>query len=135
MGRKNALKDEKQRLVRVFAQGLVRKEDFATAMAEVGTEIALIEVELPAADVAEEDLSNLLAFAEWLLERVGGIWNSATAPNKQRLQAALFPDGLMASKAGLGTAKDPLFFSDCVTLGHTKTSMASPEGFEPSLPP
>ena len=33
---------------------------------------------------------------------------SATAHNKQRLQVALFPNGLTLSKDGFGTAQDPL---------------------------
>jgi hypothetical protein len=122
-------------LVRFFAQGSISKEDFDGAMVGLGTELAQVDAELPSQDVTETELSSLLDFTEWLLPRIGGVWSSATAPNKQRLQAALFPDGLTASKEGLGTAKTPLFFMACLESLESETSLASPEGFEPSLPP
>jgi hypothetical protein len=108
---KATLTEEKQRLIKLLAQGTIGKDDFETAMTAVGTELTQVESAIPNAGVAEQDLSNLLAFAEWLLERVAGIWNSATGPNKQRLQAALFRGGLTVSKDGFGTAQDPLFFT------------------------
>ena len=108
---KATLTEEKQRLIKLLAQGTIGKDDFETAMTAVGTELTQVESAIPNAGVAEQDLSNLLAFAEWLLERVAGVWNSATGPNKQRLQEALFPGGLTVSKDGFGTAQDPLFFT------------------------
>jgi hypothetical protein len=85
--------------------------------------------------ITAEQVEYLLEFAEWLLGRVAGIWNSASLPNKLRIQAALFPDGLRVSKEGLGTPLRPLFFKQFQEISTEQHGLASPGGFEPPLPP
>jgi hypothetical protein len=63
----------------------------------------------------------LLEFAGWLLERVAGIWNSASTENKRRIQGALFPGGLAIAKDGFGTASSSIFFKQfqAIPVGDT----------------
>ena len=58
-------------------------------------------------DLAEVEL--LLDFAEWMLENVSGVWSQASFEDKQRLQWAVFPAGLMVSGKDLEPQR-PLFF-------------------------
>jgi hypothetical protein len=61
--------------------------------------------------VTEAEIASLVEFAEWMMLRIAGIWNSATITNKLRLQHTLFPKGLEVSSEGFGTASEPLFFA------------------------
>jgi hypothetical protein len=47
-----------------------------------------------------------------MLDRVGGIWNSANYANKQRVQSAVFPEGLTVSAEGFGTVPTHRFFKE-----------------------
>jgi hypothetical protein len=101
----------------------------------VGTTLSEAE-QLPKSDLIPlSDLETLLEFADWLLQRLPGIWNSASFENKQRLQNALFPEGVALSETGFGTDSTPLFFREFVPIPVEKGEMASPGGFEPPLPP
>lgn len=42
----------------------------------------------------------LLQLAEWMLDRIAGLWNATPLTSKYRLQSALFPDGIMVSQEG-----------------------------------
>jgi hypothetical protein len=45
-----------------------------------------------------------------MLGRAAGIWETASLPNKLRIQEALFPHGLTVTKEEIGTSSMPLFF-------------------------
>ena len=111
---------------------LIRNESQAEL---VGTAIKDLENQTLPVSVTEAELASLVEFAEWMMLRVAGIWNSATISNKLRLQRTLFPNGLEVSNEGFGTASEPLFFAGWDAEVEAKTSLASPGGFEPPLPP
>ena len=70
-----------------------------------------------------------------MLDRAAGIWESASLPNKLRIQEAFFPNGLTIAKEGFGTPSMPLFFRQLHEVPIEETSLASPRGFEPLLSP
>jgi hypothetical protein len=94
-----------------------------------------LENQLVPAAISEKELAHFIEFAEWMSDRIAGIWNSATLTNKVRLHRVFFPKGISVSANGFGTVPDPLFFGGSQWGPDSKASMASPEGFEPSLPP
>jgi site-specific DNA recombinase len=128
-------KARKQRLIDYLLDGKIQQEVYDSQMERVGTSIEQLQQSIPSAPMPEAELSSLLEFAEWLVERVAGIWNSASLGNKQRLQQALFPKGLTVSPEGFGTGKEPFFFKDYLSPNATNNGLASPGGFEPPLPP
>ncbi len=133
--RLTALEGRKQLLVEAVIEKRIDKTTYDDQIARVGTEFAAAQSQLTDTLVSAEQLECLLAFADWLLERVAGIWNSAAAENKRRIQSALFPDGLTLKKEGFGTVLRPLFFHQFQEIPVDKSSLASPGGFEPPLPP
>ena len=84
--------------------------------------------------ISAEQVDSLLDFAAWM-ERAAGTWNSAALPNKLRIQGALFPGGLAVTKQGFGPPLLPLSFKQFQEIPVEETSLASPGGFEPPLPP
>jgi hypothetical protein len=105
------LKDRKQKLVDFLLRGATNQATYQEQIERVGTELAVAEAGLSEQNIPEEEVSVLLEFAEWMLDRVAGIWNSASYENKLRIQTALFPSGVAASRAGFGTTERPLFFN------------------------
>jgi hypothetical protein len=117
------------------AGDILSAEDFKSQAELVGTAIKELEDQILPVSVTEAEIASLVEFAEWMMLRMAGIWNSATITNKLRLQRTLFPNGLEVSQEGFGTASDPLFFAGWVPGVDAETSLASPGGFEPPLPP
>src|SRR5947209_19994745 len=58
---------------------------------------------------SSQELECLVQHAEWIMDRLAGLWNAVPSPLKVRLQAALFPDGIMVSQEGIGTGLTPIF--------------------------
>ena len=57
-------------------------------------ELTIAELELNDARIDALDVEGVLAFAEPLIANVGRIWFDATLDQRQRIQAAIFPDGI-----------------------------------------
>jgi hypothetical protein len=132
---RDKLEAKRQRLVDLLVEGQLQKPDYDDQIKKVGTAISALGIDVQVSTESDEELDTLLQFAEWLLLRVAGIWNAAEPENKRRLQHVLFPNGLTVSSEAFGTAKHPLFFDTYGVDGHSNSGLASPEGFEPSLPP
>jgi hypothetical protein len=131
----SALKLKKQKLIDLVASEVLSPEDFKDQLEQVGTALKNLESQLLPAATSEKELAHFIEFAEWMSDRIAGIWNSATLTNKVRLHRVFFPKGISVSANGFGTVPDPLFFGGWQWGPDSKASMASPEGFEPSLPP
>jgi site-specific DNA recombinase len=129
------LESRRQRLVDLLVEGALRKPEYDDQIEKVGTQLKALGSELENSADSIEELDILLQFADWLLQRVAGIWNAAELGNKQRLQHVLFPDGLTVSSKAFGTPKHPLFFDTYSMDAHANYGLASPGGFEPPLPP
>jgi len=57
-------------------------------------QIALAELELHESKLEELDIEGILAFAEQLLENPARLWSEASPAQRQRIQVALFPEGV-----------------------------------------
>ena len=94
-------------------------------------DIALCRIELEDARVEEIDVEGLLGFAEHVLSAASRLWLEASADGKQRLQRALFPEGLRFRDGRFGTAVTCLAFTQLAGVCGDESRMASPTGFEP----
>jgi hypothetical protein len=130
-----SLEKRNQQIVEAFLDGTFDKVTYETQRETVGTALDKARLLQSEALVSADQVESLLEFAEWMLERAAGIWNSASLPNQLRIQQALFPQGLTVIKEGFGTPLHPLFFKQFQLIPAEKTSLASPGGFEPPLPP
>ena len=76
----------------------------------------------------------ILGFAEHLLTDVSRLWMELPLDQNRRLQKVLFPEGLKFDGTEFGTAVTCLAFKQLAAAEGEKSSLASPEGFEPSFP-
>jgi site-specific DNA recombinase len=130
-----AIEAREQKLTDAVVEKLIAKEVYDKQMAIVGTELAEAKSQLSETMIGAEQLECLLEFAGWLLDRVAGIWNSASPENKRRIQSALFSCGLTITKEGFGTTPISIFFKEFQPIPVEESGLASPGGFEPPLPP
>ena len=129
------LENRKRKLLDALLDGRIPQTVYEDEMRSVGT--ALNEA-LEAGDNVlpnSQQLEHLLEFAEWVLDRLAGLWNAAPLTLKHRLQSALFPDGITVAQEGFGTGLRPIFCSAFQPIPIEETSLASPRGFEPLLSP
>jgi|SRR5688572_17251571 len=87
-------------------------------------EIALAELDLHDSRIDEIDVKGLLAFAEHLISNLATVWMEATLPQRQEIQAALFPCGLPFDGERFGTALTCLMFSK--SQGSSEPGMNNP---------
>ena len=71
----------------------------------------------------------MLAFAEHLISNVGRLWTEATLDQRQRMQAAIFPEGLPFHGSAFGTAATCIAFNRLGGFESAKNGLASPPGF------
>lgn len=98
-------------------------------------QLALGEFELTEATVEQLDLEGLLGFAEHVLGNARSLWVQATAEQRVRLQAVLFPEGVPFDGSRFGTAVACLAFTQFAASAGSQEGLASPTGFEPVSPP
>ena len=82
----------------------------------------------------ELDVEGALAFSHYVMLNAARLWVEASLDQKQRLQQALFTEGVMFSAGTFGTARTCLLFYYLETDEAGKSNLASPTGFEPVLP-
>jgi len=113
-----------RRVIKRFIDEEIDKATYDDLREEVGTAINKARAQRAEILLPIEQVDCLLEFAEWMLERVAGIWNSASLTNKRRIQEALFPDGLLVSMNGFGTVLTPLFFKEFQEIPIDKSGLA-----------
>ena len=124
-----------ERLNDLMLDAKVDEQTYQEQRERIGTALQQAHNQEAEALISADEVECLLEFAEWLLGRFAGIWNSASPENKRRLQQAVFPQGLTVSGEGFGTASSQLFFRQFQPIPVENLSLASPGGFEPPLPP
>jgi site-specific DNA recombinase len=97
-------------------------------------QLALAELELSDAVESQLDVEGVLAFAEHLLTNAARLWIELDLDQKQQLQQVLFPGGVWFDGEKVGTAATCLAFKQLDEFAAGESRLASPEGFEPSLP-
>ncbi len=86
-------------------------------------------------DSEEFQIHSLVEFGTWMLTNAANLWFSASADTKRKFQTALFPTGVVGGPDGVGTPATPYIYRCLNAIDTDDMRMASPEGFEPSLPP
>ena len=108
---------------------------FDNQMAKVKEEKTLTEMELHQLRLEELDVEAMLSFSQYVLLNAARLWQEASLDQKQRLQKALFPDGLSFSQGKFGTARTSILFEILEAPAIDKANLVSPTGFEPVLLP
>jgi site-specific DNA recombinase len=98
-------------------------------------QLTIAELELHDARIDALDVEGVLAFAEHLIANVGRIWLEATLDHRQRIQAAIFPEGIPFDGSAFGTATTCLAFNTFAVSKVGGNRLASPPGFEPGFQP
>ena len=127
-----SLEARDQKVIDLFVDGQFDKATYEDQRERVGTALNKARSQQSEALMPIEQIESLLEFAEWMLVRAAGIWDSASLPNKLRIQQVLFPDGLTVSREGIGTPIRPLFFVQFQDIPTDESGLASPGGFEPT---
>ena len=81
------------------------------------------------------DLDVALAASEHVLSHAAELWRGATLEQRQRLQVAVFPNGLVYDGENFGTAVTCIALSRLRGNNDAGNGMASPTGFEPVSQP
>ena len=113
-----------QRLVDLLVDGQIDKVVYDDQREKVGTALDKAKVVQSEVLISAGKVDCLLDFAEWMLERAAGIWNSASLPNKLRIQEAFFPQSLTVTKEGFGTP----FFQTVPAHSHRGNWYGVPKG-------
>jgi site-specific DNA recombinase len=129
------LDDKKSRLVDALIYGKISQSIYDDQLAKVESELAVSQMDAFDARLDDLEVERVLTTAHFILEHASGTWFAADLDRKQRIQSVLFPQGVTLSKEGFGTPQPHSFFNNLGDAEMTKSSLASPEGFEPSLPP
>jgi len=94
-------------------------------MRTVGTTLQTIQAEVSEQLPKIQQVECLLDFAEWILDRIAGLWNVAPLHTKLRIQRALFPDGITVTPQGFGTTPTPVFCNSLDPIPLEETTLAS----------
>lgn len=87
---KSKLEQRKQRLLDLMVDGTLTAPEYEKQVKRVGTTLTALEKQVPDELASAQEIQCLVEFAEWMLNRVAGIWQSASLANKQRIQNAFF---------------------------------------------
>ena len=86
------------RAVEARVRGDISAEDFAVLKADITKTTAGIQEQIKAFDTETSTLESMMVEAKSSVLDLSKHWSAADTPQKQELQRALFPDGLMVSK-------------------------------------
>lgn len=89
-------------------------------------ELALANLELQDARVEELDIDAVIGYAEQLLVNAARMWTDASVAQKQRIQQAIFPQGLSFEGDCFRTAPTCLAFNALQAADPMNSSVASP---------
>jgi hypothetical protein len=93
--------------------------------------MTMVTIELENARANHLDVEGLLRFSEGVLCNAAQLWTDAAPEQKQRLQAALFPQGLRMRDGRFGTVVTSLAFRYFGENSGSDSGMASPTGVVP----
>jgi site-specific DNA recombinase len=135
------LESQKERILAQMTEGRIAGDDFTRLYDGVRVEIADTQERLWQAQASELDIDTALGYLNYLLWNVDTIWQERDLDGKQRLQVALFPNGLVWKSEGLfeqpkksdgslNTSSHSIYtlLSDPL---QTESDLVGPEGFEP----
>jgi site-specific DNA recombinase len=102
--RLDELKQRKSRLVEAFVyKGAIDENTYQEERLNLDQQIALAELEHIEAREDEIDVQGALGFSEYVLSNAGRLWVESDLSGKQRLQQALFPQGVSFDNHSIAT--------------------------------
>lgn len=123
------------RLVDMYADGKLTDTMYNRSIKAVEDEIENLEGELAMSSRHIVDPSKALTFARTLMTNAAPLWRTSGLADRQRLQQAIYPNGLVFDGEKFGTAGSNWLFSDFEDFECEESRMASPTGFEPVSQP
>jgi hypothetical protein len=129
------LQARKQKLIDAVVNGILPKPYFDEQMADVEADLAATKVPIGETVPERDELDRLLWFSEFFLQNAGSVWLGAEYDQKTRIQTAIFPQSVSATRDGFQTRARSCVLIDLQTPTEDESSLASPGGFEPPLPP
>ena len=133
--RLDAARERKCNLLDLLIKKVLPESDFADHNEELTREIAEIEAAQARADESIIDPEGVLDYAEFLLNNAGTIWLTVPLDQQQRLQRALYPNGVIFTDGKFGTNECAFPFKQLDVFGDGRFLLASPTGFEPVSQP
>jgi site-specific DNA recombinase len=118
----------------VFERAL-DKATYQRQRQKLNEEIASVETEILDRSSTDLDLEQVLGFSVEVLSEIAQSWQDFGPGQKLRFQQVLFPKGLQFDESGFGTAETNIVFNYLEPPRALASSVASPAGFEPALPP
>ena len=130
------LTERKEQLIDAFVyKKEIDKAIFQEQLDKLKEEMTLAEIQLNEVRIEELDVEMVLNFSQYLFRNAARLWSEASLDQKQRIQRVLFPGKVTFLEGAFGTTNFCLAFNYLEESKAEKSSLASPAGFEPALPP
>ena len=108
----------------------IDKAVFDDQLAKLREETTIVEMDLHQLKLEQLDIEAALSFSQYVIFNAPRLWVEASLDQKQRLQKALFPEGIQFSEGRFETGKCCLLFNMFGASNGEKANMACPTGFE-----
>lgn len=95
-------------------------------------DLTFARIELNDAQVDELDPEAVAGFAERVMIDTAALWRKGNVRQKRRLQAAVFPEGVIWDGSAIGTAATSPAFSYLQQIAAGGEELVSQEGLEPN---
>lgn len=104
-GRLAALQQREDRLEEAFVfEKAIDSVAYERQRDKIREDIAVVRLELEDARIEELDVEEIVGFAEHVICDAARLWRDSPLEQRQRLQSAIFPEGLSFEDGRLGTA-------------------------------
>ena len=114
----------------IYAQNPISEELWTEESERLGRQLREVQHELALLqELGHQDESRLIDFAERLFRQAADVCSAATPDQRERLQAAYFPEGLSYDSGEFRTARMRIFFNELRSTDEKIGGMASPAGF------
>ncbi len=126
------LKDRKQRIITMFIDGNLSSDEKLEQTNRIASDILRTELKLNEAkdEVISSDV--LIDFGINMIQNAPKLWRIANELERQRLQTAIFPEGLTYDFVkGFGTAKTGDLYEAIAEFDAKKSNVVGVPGFEP----
>ncbi|MFL6436609.1 MAG: recombinase family protein [Terriglobales bacterium] len=133
--RKNVseLKLKKQRLVDLLCRQVIDDKTYAESVDKLDEELALAELEEGDAQIEEMDIEGALHFATHVVSDAARLWCEFDVDQKQRLQVALFPEGVTFLDGVYRTRGSLCVFFEMQKKWANKECLVALPGIEPGF--
>jgi site-specific DNA recombinase len=116
-------------------RGVVDEATYKAKNTELTHQITLARAQVQEAAGDEFDLETAINLACLMIQNTARLWWESSLEHRQRLQGALFPNGLTYDpETGLGTAVTRWPVREMKEIATPRNKMAPPRGVEPLLP-